>query len=490
MSEARKVLFLAAEAAPYSKVGGLADFAGELPAALRELGLDVRLMMPRYGAKVAGGSAPSSVRPLGRAIQVPVGPMEEPAYVIEASAALIPTYLISNEQYFSSRERVYGFGDDAQRFVYFSRAVVAAVETLGWTPDLIHANDWHTAAVPAWLGTYGRSSSVHRKIASLFTVHSLAYQGVYGRLLLSFGRMSRVPHLSAEQPGKVNWVAQGIAHSDVVNTVSPSYAAQMRSGELDSALKQLLVAKGERFVGIPNGIDMRVWDPAADSALVQAYDAHSTRLRAVNKTALQRELQLNTDPSVPLLGLVTRLDRTKGIEILVEAISDLLQQREAQFALLGTGEAEYETSLKELQARFPRNVRVACRFDDRLARRFYAGLDLYLAPSLTEPASTGVLLAMRYGAVPVVRMTGGLRDSVIDYRSDPRTGTGFGFEEYSSRALGIAIGAALEVLGTNHQGWLSIQCRAMSIDHSWATSARRYAALYEDACRAHEHGSP
>ena len=234
-----KVLFLAAEAAPFTKVGELADVAGALPQALRRLGVDVRVMIPRYGN--LRGEAHHFHR-IGNSIPVPVGADLERVHLLETMAGDVPVYLIWNDQYFANRERVYGFNDDPQRFVFFSRAVIAVLGALEWKPDIVHANDWHTAAVPAWLDVYGKSDPLYKDVATLFTIHNVAYQGVCGRLILSFGQMAKVEHLSVEPPGQVNWLAQGIAHADLVSTVSSTYAHELLSGELDAALAPLLLS--------------------------------------------------------------------------------------------------------------------------------------------------------------------------------------------------------------------------------------------------------
>ncbi len=475
-----KVLFLAAEATPFTKVGGLADVAGALPKALHSLGVDVRVIIPRYGTMRSTGY---EFRRTG-SLAVPIGPGEEHALLLETDVAGVPVYLIWNDQYFSNRERVYGFNDDPQRFTFFSKGVLATLKMLDWNPDVIHANDWHTAAVPAWLGVYGRAQARYRDIATLFTIHNLAYQGICGRLILTFAQMDKLPHLTGEVPGQVNWMAQGIAHADLVNTVSPTYAREIVAGAAGMGLSELLKERQDRLFGILSGIDVDLWNPATDDALTQIYDVATLKMRAVNKNAFQRETRLSTNQDTPLLGMVTRLDDTKGLDLVIPALEELLQERDVQFALLGTGDEVYETKFRDLQARFPNNVRVFIKFDERMARRIYGSADMLLVPSRAEPSSIALMSAMHYGVVPVVHATGGLADVVVDADAQTERGTGFAFAEYTASALADGIRRALRAY-ENKARWTGLQCRAMERDFSWDASARAYVDLYRRALALH-----
>ena len=480
MDDDVKVLFLAAEATPFSKVGGLADIAGALPIALRRLGVDVRLMIPRYGIMQ---HMEKGCRRIG-SLEVPIGSGQEYALLLETVSNGVPVYLIWNDQYFANRERVYGFNDDPQRFTFFSRAVIAAMKMLDWKPDVIHANDWHTAAVVAWLDVYGRSIRAYRDIATLFTIHNLAYQGLCGRLILTFAQMEKLPYLSAETPGQVNWMAQGIAHADLVSTLSAAYAREILTEESGMGLHALLQERREDFFGILSGIDTELWDPATDSALTQTFDAGTLKMRPVNKTALQSELRLSARPDTPLLGMVTRLDSLKGLDLVIPAIEALLQEREIQFVVLGTGDEAFEAQFRDLQTRFPNNVRALIKFDERLARKIYGGVDLFIVPSRVEPASIGLMTAMHYGAVPVVRATGGLSDTVIDADLQADRSTGFAFVDYTVPALIAVLQRALDTYADKPQ-WSDLQRRAMERDFSWGTSARAYVDLYKRALALH-----
>jgi starch synthase len=481
--EALKVLFVAAEAAPFAKVGGLAEFSAALPKALHRMGVDVRVAIPRYGDR--SHEDEPRLRKLGNSIRVPVGSSYESAHLLTAEVGDVPVYLIYNDQHFGNRDRVYGFNDDPQRFVFFSRAVLAALETLDWVPDVIHANDWHTAPIVAWLATYGRRERLYKKIATLFTIHNFAYQGTSGRLLLNYGRMMELGHLPVEPVGKVNWMAQGIGRADRVNTVSPTYAEEMLGSDITGDLQPLLEQRRDCFCGILSGIDTELWDPSQDAALAQTYELSSVSMRSVNKTALQRELRLPAEFDVPLLGLVTRLDPLKGLDLLLESLEDVLARHECQFVILGVGADELAEQLQALQGRHPQSFRAIIRFDERLARRLYASLDLFVLPSRHESVSVGLMTAMRYGAVPVVRAIGGLADVVVDADEQPEHGQGFTFTEYSAEGLTRTIGRALAAYGDEAR-WVELQRRAMERDSSWKTSAQAYLELYQEAKAVHQ----
>lgn len=476
-----KVLFLAAEATPFVKVGGLADVAGSLPKALQQLDVDVRLMLPRYGNTVG---KEYNLRRVGGSIEVPLGPGQERVHLLETAVDTLPVYMIWDEQYLSTREKVYGFNDDPRRFTFFSRAVIAALQTMDWKPDVIHAHDWHTAPVVAWLDVYGRRDPFYRDMATLFTIHNLAYQGKCGRLILTFAQMQALEHLAVEPPGQVNWMAQGIAHADVLSAASPSYGREILTPENGMGLDALLRERQERLFGILNGIDATVWNPDTDAALTQSFNATSLRMRAVNKAALQREVGLPARPETPVLGVVSRLDPLKGLDIMLPALESLLAQQDVQFVLLGTGEPEYEARFRALQQRFPDRARAFIKFDDRLARRIYGGIDLFLMPSQHEPGGLGHMIALRYGAIPVVRATGVLADTVVDATAQPKRGAGFVFRPYTVEAFGEALQRALLVYH-NPTKWQALQRRAMELDFSWAASAQAYVDLYRRAQAQH-----
>ena len=477
-----KILFLAAEAVPFAKVGGLADVAGSLPRAIHALGHDVRLMMPRYGTI---RSDQFHLEKIGSPLSVPVGPREEKVHLVgSALDGEVPAYLIWNEHYFSSRDQVYGFEDDAQRFTVFGRGALAALHSLDWKPDVIHANDWHTGIVPTWLNTEGRKDPFYADIATLFTIHNPAIQGATGRLILTFAQMEYVKYLPVEKPGTVNWMAQGIAHADLINTVSERYAQEILTPEMGMGLDPLLQERKERLFGVLNGIDYGQWNPATDANIPHRFDVETLNVRAANKTALQQQARLPVRPEVPLVGMVTRLDQAKGMD-LMEPVLEWLLEEEAQFVLVGTGLPQYHEMVERVQARFPDRMHASLKFDDVLARRIYAGADILLMPSAVEPCGLGQMIAMRYGCVPVVRATGGLADTVINYRARLGRSTGFVFKGHTPKACQRTLKRALKVYRDNKKAWRKLQQRGMAADFSWEASAKKYIELYHKAIQLH-----
>jgi len=483
MNQPLKILFLAAEATPYIKVGGLADVSGSLPKALRALGHDVRVAIPRhkqidgarFGLKLANSPFP-----------VPVGADSKLTEALDAAVDGTPAYFIWDEYYFG-RDKVYGYDDDAQRFVFFGRAVLTFIKQIGWQPDVIHAHDWHTAFVPTWLATAGKADPFFAPIASVYTIHNVTYHGATGNTILRFGGLEgHVKHLDVEPPGAVNWMARGILHSDVVNAVSKRYAQEILTPEYSAGMDGLLKARNaeKRLCGIVNGVDYDVFDPATDPYLAQHFDAASLDARALNKAALQREVGLPIRDDVPVMGLISRLVDQKGFDIL-SAVLDRLFARDVQFVLLGTGDKSYEEAFGALPKRFPQKAAVFIKFDAALAQKIYGGSDLFLMPSRFEPCGLGQIIAMRYGSVPVVRATGGLADTVPDYDPTKGKGSGFTFNEYTSDALWAALERALDTF-RDKKAWRGLQERGMKADWSWAASAKKYDELYRKAIEFHK----
>ena len=477
-----KILFLSAEAVPFAKVGGLADVAAALPKALRALGHDVRLMLPRYGSM---RSDDFKFEKVGRPFSVPVGPEQESVHLVRTTAdGDVPVYLVWDEKFFSPREKIYGFDDDPQRFAFFGRAVTASLPTMEWMPDVVHANDWHTAVVPTWLNYEGQYLAEYADLASLFTIHNLAYQGISGRLILTFSQMEYVKHLDVEPAGQVNWMAQGIAHADLVSTVSPQYAQDILKPEVGGDLAPLLNRRKDRLSGILNGIDYDLWNPATDTGIPQRFSLTNLNMRAVNKAALQREARLPDRADAPLVGMVGRLDYVKGADLLEPFLEQLLQN-DVQFVLLGTGQPEYHETLEELRSRFPDKMRPFLKYDEALARRIYAGCDIFLVPSRFEPCGLVQMIAMRYGAVPTVHRTGGLADTVTDYHQWPDNANGFVFDDFTPEACIDAVKRAIQVYH-DPDAWTTLQTRGMKADFSWEASAKKYVKMYRRAHDLHQ----
>jgi starch synthase len=483
MNQPLKVLFLAAEAAPYIKVGGLADVAGSLPQALKALGHDIRLALPRH--KSIDGTQ-FDFKLAANPFLVPVGADHKLTEVLETSTDGIPAYFAWDEYYFG-RDKVYSYDDDAQRFVFFGRTILAFIKQVGWQPDVIHANDWHTAFVPTWLATAGKSDPFYAPIATAYTIHNVTYHGTTGNTILRFGGLEgHVKHLEVEPPGAVNWMARGIVHSDAINTVSKRYAQEIQTPEFGAGMEGLLKARNaeKRLCGIINGVDYAMFDPATDPHLTQHFDLASLDTRALNKAALQSQVELPVRDDVPLIGLISRLVDQKGFDIL-SVVLDRLFARDVQFVLLGTGDKNYEEAFGALTKRFPHKAMVLLKFDAALAQKIYGGSDMFLMPSRFEPCGLGQLIAMRYGSVPVVRATGGLADTVTEYDPAKGKGTGFVFSDYSGDALWGALERALDVF-RDKRAWRGLQERGMKADWSWNASAKKYDELYWKAIGFHK----
>jgi starch synthase len=476
-----RILFVAAECAPFYKVGGLADVIGSLPQALQALGHDVRVIMPRYRPIDARRYA---VKRVDRFIDVPTGDSARTTEVLESHYTGVPTYFVWDERFFG-RDKVYGQPDELMAYIFFSRAVIEFLRVLDWTPDVLHAHDWHTGPALMHLATRGRREAPFKSIASLLTIHNLFWQGAGGNALFRFaGFKQTLPPIPGEAPGSVNWLARGIACTDAINTVSPTYARQILTREFGEGLSDLLHARRNQLSGILNGLDLHEWNPQSDPLLAERFSADTLKARAANKRAVQDELKLKRKPRTLLIGLVSRLFEQKGFDILVEAASQLLQ-RDVQLAILGSGDEKYHAALQSLAMQYPGRVGFDRGFNEPLARKIYGGSDVFLMPSHFEPCGLGQMIAMRYGAVPVVRATGGLADTVIDADRSPKRGTGFAFTAYTAKALVGALDRAVAAFADPDR-WQAIQRRGMAADFSWNTSAQQYVDLYRRAIVLHQ----
>ncbi|MBL7209421.1 MAG: glycogen synthase [Dehalococcoidia bacterium] len=467
-----RVLFVAAEVAPLAKVGGLADVIGSLPEALTRLGNDVRVMMPRYGVIDA---AKYPVTPVIDDFDVRV--MKTAKAVALRSTDLggkVKVYLVDSDNFSNSGE-VYG-QDVLERFFLFCRAVLEMLPRLNWQPEIIHCHDWHTALIPLWL-----IRNNYRYI-SLFTIHNLAYQGAFDAGFWSdSGLKEDWQSWPADAPEPLlNFISQGILWADMVTTVSETYAKEILTTEYGEGLDVLLRYRQERLFGIVNGLDYEEYSPATDPLIPANYDASTLGKRVANKLALQRQAGLPENSEIPLIGMVSRLDEQKGLDILAESLNSLLRKTQAQIVILGRGTERYHGLLKQAADRYSSQLAAFLTFDDVLAHLIYAGCDIFLMPSRFEPCGLGQLIAMRYGAVPVVRHTGGLADTVRDLTEDLNEGSGFVFRDYDSEAMSIAVQRAVDAY-KDREGWNKVMRRIMALDFSWGSSAEKYQALYHRA---------
>ena len=463
------VLFAAAEAYPLAKVGGLGDVAGSLPKALAAIGHDVRIVLPRYGMI-------RDVRDDLGAFPVSIGGETHEARLRTSAIDGVPVYLVDAPKWFD-RPQVYEYPDDGKRFAFFGRAILDLLPAAGWRPDVIHLNDWHTALAAAYLGTTHAKDGRYRGIRSVLTIHNLQFQGVFDRALFDWTGLPRETWSpeGVEFFGRLNFLKAGIVYADRVNTVSPSYAREIRTEEQGQGLDGLLRSRASKLSGILNGIDHDVWDPARDPHIALRYTRKSVARKAANKEALQREVGLAVESGTPLLGIVSRITAQKGFDLLLPAMADLLRLG-TQVVLLGTGEKAYERRLAAMAEEHD-SLAVALKYDEGLAHRIYAGSDLFLMPSRFEPCGLGQMISLRYGTVPLVRSTGGLADTVRDVTAHRTNGDGFAFAEYTAEALLAAARRAVAFYGRGAR-WDSLRARGMGTDLSWTASAQSYEKLY------------
>ena len=474
MSKTIKVLFLAAEAAPFVKIGGLADVAGSLPRALRSLSeedtggvkLDVRLALPLHMV-IRTDSA--TLRPIA-SFNVRRSGKDLNAQVFETRDQDLPVYFVSGEP-ISTSGSVYSSNAalDGEKYTFFSLAALEMLKHLDWQPDIIHVNDWHTAltAYALQLKHWDREM---RGTKSILTVHNLPFLGpdLTGRLA-AYGltlAQTDLPEWARAMP-----LPLGLWSAGKTVAVSPSYAAEMLKPEFGSGLEDYLHVHADSLIGIINGIDTASFDPATDESISTNFTSTSLKERVWNKTALQKTMGLELNSTVPLFGVVSRMDTQKGIDLVVEALSKMKDDN-WQAVILGTGDPGLEKRVKRLEKKFPEQVKVEIRYDGRLARKIYAGSDIFLMPSRYEPCGLSQMIAMRYGCIPVVRNTGGLRDTV------KHAETGFVFENDRATAFLKAIRESLDVFA-NQDHWQSLQRNAMAQDFSWKNSAKQYTALYQ-----------
>jgi starch synthase len=485
-----RILVTASEVEPFAKTGGLADVAGALPRALQALGHDVRVLMPGYRGVERHAVDLTTAVP---ALQVPIADrVAEGALRRGRSPEGIPVYFLANDQYYD-RENLYGTGDgdywdNCERFIFFCRGGLEAVAALAdgpdpWSPQIIHANDWQTALMPVYLRTLYRDRPALRGIRTLFTIHNLAFQGVfwhYDMPLTGLGWDLFTP-AGIEFYGKLNFLKGGLIFGDILTTVSRTYALEIRTAEFGAGLEGVLEERSQDLHGVVNGIDYHVWNPATDGAIAKPYSVDAPEGKAACREALRRELGLGLGPG-PLVGMVTRLTPQKGIDLVVDALPDLLAQG-CQLAVLGSGQSQFEERLGAEAAARPEQIAVRIGYDEDLARRIYAGSDCFLMPSRYEPCGLGQLIALRYGSAPIVRRTGGLADTVKEFDPARRTGTGFTFDAYSPVALAEAVRRAASAHG-HPAVWSALVRNAMAEDFSWNASAREYVTLYRKAVRA------
>lgn len=468
-----KVLFASSEAYPFAMSGGLADVAGALPKALRRRLIGCRIVMPLYS------SIPEELKAKMSficSITVSVAWRRQYCGIFEAHLNGVIYYFIDNQYYFK-RDGLYGQYDDGERYAFFSRAVLDIIPHIGFTPDIIHCNDWQTALVPVYLNAMYRGSEPYRNIKTVFTIHNIQYQGKYGRELNGdvVGLPAECEGL-IEYDGCVNFMKGAIQCADKVTTVSPTYSREILDPYYSHGLDNILKEFTYKLTGIVNGIDCEVYNPETDNLIYKNYSVDDMNGKAYNKKMLQRELGLPEKSESPVIGMVTRLVKHKGIDLVKCVFEDLLKA-DVQFVILGSGEWEFETFFHDMASKYPDKVGLKLGFNPQLAHKIYAGADIFLMPSKSEPCGLAQMVALRYGTVPIVRKTGGLNDTISD--SGDGAGNGFTFSNYNAHEMLEAVWRALAGY-SDKEGWEILRRRGMQCDNSWGVSAGAYIRLYRE----------
>ncbi len=470
-----KILYAATEATPFIATGGLADVAGSLPRAIRNKQQSCRVVLPLY----------SAIKPEWRQkmnflcnFYVPLGWRNQYCGVFELIRDGVKYYFLDNEYYFKRDGGIYGFYDDAERFAFFSKALVEMIQYIDFDPDILHCNDWQTAMAPVYLDLFYRNIEKYQKIKSIFTIHNIQYQGKYGMEIAS--DVLGLPYYAAPTmlyDGCLNMVKGAVEVCDYVTTVSPTYAREITDPWFAHGLDRLLKAHQHKLKGILNGIDTRSYNPETDPALYANYGPETVEKKGVNKLELQKTMGLEQAPDKMLIGIVTRFVGHKGID-LIQYIYDELMRRDLQVVALGSGEYMFESFFQDMQARYPGRTAVRIGFDPDLARKIYAGADVFLMPSKSEPCGLAQMVALRYGTLPIVRETGGLKDSITDMGLD-MGGNGFTFKTYNAHDMLGAIDRAAG-LYYNRELWPKAVQIALACDFSWDRSAGEYVDLYRE----------
>lgn len=481
-----KILMVGTEAVPFVKEGGVADVMGSLPKELAALGHQVSLFLPRYGSIDA---TRWSLKPTGLTKMISMSGRNHIVSVWQTSLPNSPVtvYLLDNEEFFGRHQQIYlGLDqrDEQRRFLLFCRGLLEALPELGFVPDIFHLNDWQTAPCAAYLRTTHRYLLCQGMARIVYSIHNLQYQGRWDPSILDEAGLNRAEVFNPrglEFWGDVNWMKAGIMYADVVTTVSHRYAEEIQTLDYGWGLDEVLFQRHTRIFGIPNGLDWDVWNPASDRNLTVRYTAaEASEAKATNRTSLRAEFGLPDDPDIPLVGIVSRLVDQKGFD-LIATIASELRKLPLQLVVLGIGHPHYEKLFQEL-AVSSGNVRAHFDFDVALSHRIYASADFFLMPSAFEPGGLGQLIALRYGALPIVHATGGLADTVTDLFTDPINGNGISFTHYTSMALLDALQRSLR-LYAEHDRWPDLIARAMVYDSRWSASARAYSQLYQRVLR-------
>jgi starch synthase len=498
----KKILFVAPEAAPFVKAGGLGEVVYALPRALENMGFDVRVMVPLYAGVNTEKFKLVMERP---GLEVPTGVEKslsntEPEFLIcnvkkyisdeSDPHAPVTTYFLENQEYYEKRSNVYGYSDDVVRWNLLCRGVLEFFRlSPDWTPDIIVSNDWQTGFLPNYLRTVYKDNPKLSKIATVFVIHNLYYQGMFDHRYVSEldydDGQSPIPSFFDPRIYKINGMRRGIMYSDKINTVSPTYSREIMTKDYGELLDNLLQEKRAHVSGVLNGIDYEKLNPETDANLVANYSYKNIDEREKNKLELQARFNLPQDKDIPLFCIVSRFVEQKGFDLFFNVLEPVIRELKIQLVILGGGDNKYMGYFKEIAERLPKQISAHLSFDNTLPRLIYGGADIILIPSKFEPCGLTQIEAMRYGVIPIVRKTGGLADSVIDFSPVTGKGTGFVFEHFDSLSLALTMARAVENY-KNKALWRKIQKQAMMQDFSWSKSAEEYSKIFTKAIALHK----
>lgn len=473
------VVFASAEAAPFVKTGGLGDVAGSLPAALQKAGANVIVMVPLYGT--ISDEYKNKMEHVAE-FYVSLGWRNEYCGLERLIHNDVTYLFVDNKRYFD-RDYPYGFFDDGERFAFFSKAITESLQYLpdGFRPDILHCNDWHTALAPVFLREFYQGMSLYENVSTIFSIHNIAFQGQFSaKVLEDICGLAHIPAAAFQLTcghDAVNFMQGALNYSDAITTVSPTYAGEIQTPAYGEHLDGVLRRRREALQGIVNGIDTDHFNPETDPAIAQNFSVSDRSGKAICKAKLQEELGLTVRDDQPLMTMVTRLTRQKGMDLVNYALDRILSNG-VQVAVLGTGDYEYENALRYFASKYPGQMAARIQFDPALSQRMYAGSDMFLMPSLFEPCGLSQMIAMRYGTLPVVRETGGLKDTVIPYNYETGEGTGFSFANFNGDEMGDAVFRGARLFWDNHDAWNNVVTQAMNQDFSWTRSASKYMDLY------------
>lgn len=482
-----KILFTSSEVIPYAKSGGLADVSGALPKALETLGAEVVIIMPKYKSC---SSEKWDLEKLPVTLKIPVSGKIEEAGVYSANHSdRTKVYFVEKDDYYH-RDALYqtsdgDYKDNAERFVFFSRAVLETAKAVNFKPDILHLNDWQTAMASVFLKAFYKNDPFFDKTASVLTIHNLGYQGLFWHYDMHLTNLpwDYFTHEMLEFWGKLNFLKGGIVFSDIVTTVSERYSKEIQTEEYGFGLDGVLKSRKDSLFGILNGVDYNDWNPETDELLPERYSSKSLKGKAVCKSKLQEYFKLPQKRNIPVIGMITRLTSQKGLDILMESLPALLKKgKKFQMVILGTGDEIYHNLLREISGKYPDTIAVKIGFDNTLAHLIEAGSDMFLMPSKYEPCGLNQMYSLKYGTVPVVRATGGLDDTVRNFNPAALKGNGFKFSDYSGRTLSNAILKALKCYEDKNK-WNVLVKNIMDLDFSWESSARKYLKVYKTAIK-------